>query len=151
MVDVPPWEGDYTDVLVTQNHIFAHSAYLKVALNIGPATWSDDTESIVHSGSVIGNTISGTHLGYGVVVASCTNFTVMDNVVQRGSRFVGVMGENCPEAPKNADPRGFVINKGSSEGVFQDEFQNGEVQHSLSPFSFFFSFFILKKGFFYQF
>ena len=39
------------------------------------------------------------------------------------------MGESCPEAPSNAAPRAFLINKGSSEGTFQKEFVNGEVQH----------------------
>ncbi|KAL7409718.1 hypothetical protein BDY24DRAFT_402237 [Mrakia frigida] len=129
LVDVPPWEGDYTSVLVTRNHVSAFSAYLKVAINIGPATWSDDTESIVSHGTVKDNTVVGTHLGYGYVVASCKNFTVVDNVIGEGSKFGGVMGERCPEAPGNAPPRGFLINKGSSEGVFQSEFVNGEVQH----------------------
>lgn len=129
LVDVPPWEGDYTSVLVTRNHVSAYSAYLKVAINIGPATWSDDTESIVLHGTVVGNRVSGTHLGYGFVVSSCRNFTITDNTVDAGSKFSGVMGETCPTAPANGLPMAFLINKGSSEGVFQKEFVNGEVQH----------------------
>lgn len=133
LVDVPPWEGDYTDVVVSGNHISAYSAYLKVALNIGPAVWSDDTESIVSHGTVMGNTVAGTHFGYGIVVASCKNFTVVGNVIDEGSKFSGVMSEDrCPSFPKNKAPTGWVINKGSSEGVFQEEFVNGEVQHSQS-------------------
>lgn len=114
LVDYPPWEGDYTSVLVTDNHLSAHSAYLKAALNIGPATWSSDVDSLVHSGTVIGNTISGSpqgHIGYGIVVSSCKNFSVMDNVVTEGTKFNGVMrigveaekwdgGMGCPDAPK---------------------------------------------------
>jgi hypothetical protein len=130
---VPPWDGDYTSVVVSGNHISAFSAYLKVALNIGPAVWSDDTESIVSHGTVIGNTVAGTHLGYGIVVASCKNFTVIDNRIEPTARFSGIMSEDrCPSFPKNKAPTGWVINKGSSEGTFQEEFVNGEVQHSAS-------------------
>jgi hypothetical protein len=43
-----------------------------------------------------------------------------------------VDGPRCPRAPENARPRGFLINKGSASGVFQDDFKNGEVQHSRS-------------------
>ena len=46
------------------------------------------------------------------------------------SKFDGVDGPRCPRAPENARPRGFLINKGSASGVFQDDFKNGEVQHS---------------------
>lgn len=38
--------------------------------------------------------------------------------------------DRCPSFPKNKAPTGWVINKGSSEGTFQEEFVNGEVQHS---------------------
>jgi len=46
------------------------------------------------------------------------------------ARFDGVDGPRCPRAPDNARPQAFLINKGSASGVFQDDFRNGEVQHS---------------------
>lgn len=48
------------------------------------------------------------------------------------SVFSGVDGPRCPRAPDNARPQAFLINKGSASGVFQDDFKNGEVQHSQS-------------------
>jgi hypothetical protein len=47
--------------------------------------------------------------------------------------FSGVDGPRCPRAPANSPPRALLINKGSASGVFQDDFKNGEVQHSESP------------------
>jgi hypothetical protein len=44
--------------------------------------------------------------------------------------FGGVDGPRCPRAPANSPPRALLINKGSASGVFQDDFKNGEVQHS---------------------
>jgi len=46
--------------------------------------------------------------------------------------FSGVDGPRCPRAPANSPPRALLINKGSASGVFQDDFKNGEVQHSKS-------------------
>lgn len=46
--------------------------------------------------------------------------------------FSGVDGPRCPRAPANSPPKALLINKGSASGVFQDDFKNGEVQHSES-------------------
>lgn len=127
MVDYEPWDGDYTRVHVHHNDIAALGSYLKVAINVGPATWSDDTESIVHSGKITENTMSGDHMGYGIVVASATNFIVLDN--KSTARYSGVMGQRCPQAPPNREPTAFLINRGSADGTYQKDFINGEVQH----------------------
>lgn len=82
---------------------------------------------MVHGGSVTHNTIEGEGIGYGITVAGARGVTVLDN--KSTARYSGVMGRECPEAPANAEPMAFLINRGSSEGVFQDEFVNGEVQH----------------------
>jgi hypothetical protein len=127
MVDYEPWDGDYTDTHVHHNTIAGLGSYLKVGINVGPATWSDDTDSIVHSGKVTHNTITGDAMGYGIVVASAKGFTVMDN--KSTAKYSGVMGERCPRAPPNGEPTAFLINQGSAEGIFQNDFVNGEVQH----------------------
>jgi hypothetical protein len=57
---------------------------------------------------------------------------VLRNKVDDDAVFSGVDGPRCPRAPANSPPRGLLINKGSASGVFQDDFKNGEVQHSES-------------------
>lgn len=136
-MDYEPWDGDYTNVKVHHNHLYALGRYFKVGIVVGPASWSDDTESIVHSASVTDNEFSGGYWGYGIVVASANDFEVLRNKViwdgeQGVAKFSGVPGSRCPRAPENGKPTAFLINRGSAKGTFQDDFINGEVQHSKS-------------------
>ncbi|WWC88573.1 uncharacterized protein L201_003485 [Kwoniella dendrophila CBS 6074] len=130
LVDYDPWQGDYMLVSVHHNYLHAFGRYFKVGIVIGPSSWSDDTESIVHSASVTDNYLEGNHFGYGIVVSSATSFTVVRNTInEEKSKFRGVNGPRCPKAPENGKPTPFLINRGSAKGTFQEDFVNGEVQH----------------------
>jgi hypothetical protein len=130
LVDYEPWAGDYSLVSVHHNHIHADSRYLKVGIVIGPASWSDDTDSVVHSASVTDNAFEGEHFGFAIVVSSAQQFTVLRNQLVGNVKFSGAKGARCPKAPENGAPTAFLINRGSARGFFQDDFVNGEVQHS---------------------
>ena len=132
MVDYDPWKGDYFGVTVHHNELHALGRYFKVGIVVGPSSWSDDTETTVHSASITDNTLYGEKFGYGIVVSSATEFTVLRNQVDKSARFSGVNGPRCPHAPENGKPTAFLINRGSARGTFQDGFVNGEVQHSES-------------------
>lgn len=99
---------------------------------IGPASWSDDTDTTVYGGTVVDNTLEGGHFGYGIVVSSAKGFKVVKNTIKEDTAFNGVPGPRCPKAPENAEPMALLINRGSSDGTFQRDFVNGEVQHSES-------------------
>lgn len=132
MVDYDPWDGDYKDTKVHHNRLHALGRYFKTGIVIGPASWSDETETIVKSGVVTDNIFDGAHFGYGIVISSAEDFTVLRNTLGEGARFAGVPGIRCPRAPGNGKPTGFLINRGSAKGTFQADFVNGEVQHSAS-------------------
>ena len=89
--------------------------------------WSDNTISFVANGTVRNNTLIGEKFGYGFVVASAVNFTVVDNVAK--GTFSGSFTSLCPTVPLNGPPMAFLLNRGSSSGIFQKDFVNGEVQH----------------------
>lgn len=127
LVDIEPWDGDYSKTRVHHNTISAFGSYIKGGINVGMACWTDDTESIVRGGTVADNLIEGDHIGYGITVASAKAFKVVRN--RSTAHYSGFKGRTCPHAPENADPGPFVLNRGSSEGTFQAEFVNGEVQH----------------------
>jgi hypothetical protein len=132
MVDYDPWDGDYKDTKVHHNRLHALGRYFKTGIVIGPASWSDETETIVKSGVVTENTFDGAHFGYGIVISSAEDFTVLRNTLGEGAHFAGVPGIRCPRAPGNGKPTAFLINRGSAKGTFQKDFVNGEVQHSAS-------------------
>jgi hypothetical protein len=134
LVDYDPFNGDFTDVKVHHNTLHALSSYFKVGIVVGPSSWSDDTETIVHGATITDNVLHGQHFGYGIVVSSAKNFVVLRNKVDDDAAFSGVDGPRCPRAPENARPKAFLINKGSASGTFQSEFKNGEVQHSESRY-----------------
>ncbi|KAG8843738.1 hypothetical protein FRB96_003864 [Tulasnella sp. 330] len=128
LVDHPPWEGDYTGVVVEDNVIEAIGAFVSVGIAIGPATWTSDIDSIIYGAIVRNNILRGTNFGYGIVVSSVTNFTVTGNIIDMAtSKFSGRHGARCPEIPLNALPMPFLIHRGSSRGAFQEEFEHGEV------------------------
>lgn len=130
LVDYDPWAGDYSDVRVHHNNIHALSGFLKVGIVVGLSSWSDDTDAIVHSATITDNRFHGEHFGYGIVVSSARDFTILRNVIEDDAVFSGVPGPRCPKAPENGKPTGLLINRGSAKGTFQDDFVNGEVQHS---------------------
>jgi hypothetical protein len=132
LVDYPPWEGDYTKVTVEHNTLTAHGGYIKAGIVIGPASWSDDIETTVYGATVTDNEFRGAHFGYGLVVSSAKDFTVLRNRISEDAAFTGVPGPRCPRAPENLKPTALLLNRGSAEGIFQDNFVNGEVQHSES-------------------
>ena len=132
LVDYDPWKGDYFGVKVHHNTIHAYGAYLKGGIVIGPSAWSDDTKNIVHSAWVTDNTFHGDRFGYALVAASAERFTVLRNYLGDNVAFGGVPGVRCPRNPPNAPPMAFLLDKGSAEGTFQEDFVNGMVQHSES-------------------
>lgn len=127
LVDIDPWDGDYTRTRVHDNVISAFGSYIKGGINVGMACWTDDTESLVHGGSVTDNLIEGNNIGYGISVASAKSFTVIRN--KSTAKYSGYKGPSCPRAPENADAGAFIINKGSVDGRYQSDFVNGEIQH----------------------
>lgn len=129
LVDFAPWDGDYTKVVVSHNTLTAHGGYIKTGIVIGPASWSDDTETTVHGGTVTDNEFHGAHFAYGIAVSSAKKFTVLRNTFSDDAAFTGTPGPGCPRAPENGKPTAFLINRGSTEGIFQDDFVNGEIQH----------------------
>ena len=130
MVDSDPWNGDYSEVLIHHNDIYALARYMKIGIAIGKTTWFDDVDAIIHSGTIVDNTLHGPNFGYGIVISSANDFTILRNMIADDAAFSSVEGPRCPQAPKNHYSTPFLIHRSSSTGTFQDEFVNGEVEFS---------------------
>jgi hypothetical protein len=127
LVDYPPFFGDYTGTIVRGNHIEADGGFIKVGIAIGPMAWVP-YNNINYGGQVIGNLISGSGIGYGIVVSGVRDFTVVDNKVT--ARLGGKPGPSCIRG-QIPPPRALVLNPRNSQGRFQPGFVLAPVQSAI--------------------
>jgi hypothetical protein len=125
MVDYGPYSGDYTGVTVTENTIWAESAFIKTGIAIGPAVWGGDTENYNRNGIVLSNTIKGDNMGYGIIVSGAHNFTVVDN--NSTANYSGAFTSSC-YTPNNAPPMAFLKST-RADGNLQLNFVTGRAQY----------------------
>jgi parallel beta-helix repeat protein len=121
MVDFAPVHGNYVSTVVSDNMINAQGALIKVAIAMGPQVWGCGAGTN-HGGAVTGNTLTGTHMGYGLAVNGVTAWTVTGNV--DNSQHVGIPGGGCGTSP--SPPAGFQYEK-ASNSTLQPQFQPGQL------------------------
>ena len=104
LVDFDPVGGNYTGTRVLNNVIDARGALVKIGIASGPGTWFCEPDTTVNRGAVIqGNTLQGTHMGYGFAVRGVSQWTITGNT--DNSTHAGVAGSMCgggtqnPQAP----------------------------------------------------
>ncbi|WVQ73873.1 hypothetical protein IAR50_003454 [Cryptococcus sp. DSM 104548] len=128
LVDSTPFDGDYSGVVVKSNIIDAASRTIRVGIGIGPTVWSDDTETILTGGSVIGNGLKGRYMGYGIAAAGLKKWTVKDNWDE--AKHEGRKSARCFDEPENPDPMGLLYNGPTiEESTFQAGFANHDFQY----------------------
>ncbi|WVO17944.1 hypothetical protein L204_105642 [Cryptococcus depauperatus] len=128
LVDFTPFDGDYTGTMIKSNIIDAVSRTIRVGIGLGSTVWSDDTETVLSGGSVIGNAIKGNHIGYGIAAAGLKNWSVKDNWEE--AHYEGTRSVRCFDEPVNPDPMGFLYNKATIEdSVFQEGFKDHNFQY----------------------
>lgn len=128
MVDSTPFNGDYTGTVVRSNIIDAVSRTIRVGIGIGPTVWSDDTETILTGGSVIGNGLKGRYMGYGIAAAGLKQWTIKDNWDE--AKHEGRKSARCFDEPVNPDPIGLLYNRPTMEDcTVQSGFADHDFQY----------------------
>jgi hypothetical protein len=122
MVDSTPFDGDYTGMIVRNNMIDAATRIIRLGIGVGPPVWSDDTETVLKGGSVIGNGLRGKYMGYGIAAAGLDGWTIKDNWDE--AVHGGEKSARCFEEPVNPDPVAFLHN---SALIKNSEIQEGFV------------------------
>lgn len=132
LVTPEPFGGNYTGTVIRGNIISSAGprAYMRVAIGAGSPVWTDDHKSVLYNGSIVGNTIVGDNVGYGIAVAGVSGFVVEENV-SKGS-YWGVVTDRCGHGPPNHPPTAFVRDPESSMGRFQEEFTPGVISFCTS-------------------
>ncbi|KAF8318161.1 hypothetical protein DL93DRAFT_2124939 [Clavulina sp. PMI_390] len=118
MVDIDPWGGNYTGVVVRENTImggFATSApegsgdtdgtnnetaIMKIGIAIGPPVWFGPQygSNVSFGGTVLNNRFSGA-FGYAMGLDGVVNFTVQGNTLFGNLSYIGTQGPNCSASP----------------------------------------------------
>ncbi len=132
MEDYGPWDGDYTGTRVLDNVIEAEGALIRRGISMGTRVGCippDETGPVNRGAVVTGNTLRGTHMGYGFVVAGVTDWTVkgnMDDSTHRVPPYPVDCFGNAVDAPA-----GFQMSADSAEGSFQPEFVSATLGFSV--------------------
>lgn len=133
MVDSTPFDGDYTGTVVKSNIIDAVSRTIRVGIGIGATVWSDDTETILTGGSVVGNGLKGRYMGYGIAAAGLKQWTIKDNWDE--AKHEGRKSARCFDEPVNPDPIGLLYNQPTMQDcTVQSEFADHDFQYRMLRF-----------------
>ncbi|GMK54550.1 hypothetical protein CspeluHIS016_0111360 [Cutaneotrichosporon spelunceum] len=121
LVDAEPFSRDYSGIMVKGNVLDASGQAMRVGIGIGPSVLSDDMETIINDGSVIGNHLTGDYMGYGIATAGLQGWTIRDNLDD--ARYMGQPSDRCLDDPVNPPPQAFIYNSATlKESVVQDGF-----------------------------
>jgi hypothetical protein len=133
MVDNVAYHGDYTGTIVRDNIIDASGAVIRIGLGMGARVWGcllpyDSNESVLTGGTVTGNTLRGEHMQYGFAVNGVRRWTVTGNIDE--AVHSGTPSTNCGGRLASL-PAGFQYNAAHSEGLFQPEFVDAQLELAL--------------------
>lgn len=129
LVDATPFGGDYTGVVVRDNVLDAKARAMRVGIGLGLSILSDDIETTLKGGSVVGNRLTGDYMGYGIAAAGLVDWTIKDNLDD--ARYEGEPTERCFDEPVNPHPQAFIYNSATLEkSDVQDGFFDSDFAYS---------------------
>jgi len=124
MEDYGPFDGDFSGTRVIDNVINAEGAMIRRGLAMGPGLGCAPPEepSPISRGAVVtGNTLMGTHMGYGFLLGGVADWTATGNI-DLSTHLVPPRQTDC--FGESVDPpSGFQMNATNSSGTFQGEFE----------------------------
>ncbi|MER5464640.1 right-handed parallel beta-helix repeat-containing protein [Streptomyces sp. NPDC002668] len=120
MVDFKPMNGNYTGTTVSGNTIDAAGSLIKIAVAMGTMPWGCGSSSVNYGATVTGNTLTGTHMGYGFVASGVQDWTVTGNT-DRSTHVGYPSGSNC-SGTLASPPRGFQSENVAGSSSLQSDF-----------------------------
>eukprot|EP00978_Attheya_sp_CCMP212_P027959 scaffold95153_cov42-Attheya_sp.AAC.2 len=135
LVDYDPFKGNFEGSIVQRNIINAENATIGVGLAMGPCIWQCMEEDILVERTLRGavvkdNVLMGEHMQYGFAVDGVRNWTVMGNIDK--ANHVGTPLRSCGGSNLSSPPGGFLLDRTTSRGNFQTEFQNTNLENIVS-------------------
>jgi hypothetical protein len=135
LVDYDPFKGNFEGSIVQRNIINAENATIGVGVAMGPRIWQCMEEDILVERTLWGavvkdNVLMGEHMQYGFAVDGVRNWTVMGNIDK--ANHVGTPLKSCGGSNLSSPPGGFLVDRTTSRGNFQTEFQNANLENIVS-------------------
>lgn len=131
LVDDAPFGGDYSGVVVRDNVLDAAKRAMRVGIGLGLSVLSDDNETLLKGGQVVGNHLEGNHMGFGIAAAGLEGWTIQDN--WSDAKHSGKKSSRCFDEPVNPDPVPFVYNKATvTKSTVQKGFLDRDFAYSES-------------------
>ena len=84
--------GNSTGTTVSGNTIDAAGSFIKIAVAMGPMPWGCESSNVNYGATVTGNTLTGTHMGYGFVVSGTETPTAI-SLLASNDKFVTAENE----------------------------------------------------------
>ena len=137
LVAYEPYDGRYEGTTVRRNIVHAKNSAVRVGIAMGSRTWQClDDEAVMRrllwGASVEDNILKGDLMHYGYAIDGVRDWTAMNNTdfaTHLGVPAMACVGQSDPSAPS-----GFLIDRSSSSGNFQNEFKDGRVQMLLNTY-----------------
>nr|WP_225320959.1 right-handed parallel beta-helix repeat-containing protein [Streptomyces luteolifulvus] len=79
MVDFKPVNGNYAGTVVSGNTVDAAGSFIKIAMAMGTMPWGCGSSEVNYGATVMDNTLTGAHMGYGFVASGVRDWTVTGN------------------------------------------------------------------------
>ncbi|TVP99208.1 MAG: right-handed parallel beta-helix repeat-containing protein [Balneolaceae bacterium] len=131
MVDYGPYEGDYTDTIVSDNIIEAAGDVIRIGIGMGVRVWVcvERDFGLTLKGAIVKNNIlRGDYFQYGFIVDGVENWTVTGNISE--ATHSGVPAHDC-YGTVASPPAAFMIHSARAEGTFQPEFEEADIELAL--------------------
>jgi len=132
MVDDIAYGGSFAGTVVQGNIIDASGAVIRIGLGMGPRVWgcypNTDAGHVVSGGTVTRNILRGAHMQYGYAIDGVRDWNVISNrdeALHSGTPLVDCNGRHATA------PSGFLYTTANSQGTFQQEFVNADLDLAL--------------------
>lgn len=132
MVEDVAYGGSFAGTVVRNNIIDASGAVIRIGLGMGARVWlclpPNSTGHYATGGTVTGNTLRGAKMQYGFAADGVRDWTVTGNIDE--ATHSGKPSLDCNGRVASA-PAGFLYDRARSEGVFQPEFTDAQLDLAL--------------------
>jgi parallel beta-helix repeat protein len=131
MVDYAPYDGNYSETVVSNNIIDADGAVIRIGLGMGVRVWvcvDREYDQKLRGATVENNQLRGAHMQYGFIIDGVEGWTAIGNTSE--ATHSGTPEIDCNGTVASA-PEAFMFHSARADGTFQPEFEEADLELAL--------------------